>query len=186
MRITGGEFRGRRIEVPERAVRPALERVREAVFSSLAAVVPGCRVLDLFAGSGAYGLEAMSRGAERAVWVEKESAVFRVLRNNVATLCGEGAASGAVRDDVWAWLERGAGDGEGFNLIFADPPYDKAGGQQQLGRLLDALAVSTRLAERAILVYEQGAREEVPPQRGCWQLIRDKKYGKTRVLMYKK
>ena len=111
MRVTGGELRGREVAVPAgRAVRPTQDRVRQALFSALATRIAGSQFLDLFAGSGAVGLEAWSRGAAGVVWVEQNPRVLRVLQANIGALCAPaGVACGtarAVRSDVLGFLER--------------------------------------------------------------------------------
>jgi 16S rRNA (guanine966-N2)-methyltransferase len=121
MRIIAGQWRGRRIAAPPgKEVRPTLDRVREAWMSIVQPYLVGAEVVDLFAGSGALGLEALSRGAAVGHFVERHAKTFSVLQQNVETL---GAGSSAVlhRQDVFTFL-RGAGEGE-FDVAFADPPY---------------------------------------------------------------
>jgi 16S rRNA (guanine966-N2)-methyltransferase len=121
MRIVAGQWRGRRIAAPPgKDVRPTLDRVREAWMSIVQPYLVGAKVADLFAGSGALGLEALSRGAAAAHFVERHAKTFAVLQQNVGTL---GAGSSAVlhRQDVFTFL-RGAEAGE-FDVGFADPPY---------------------------------------------------------------
>ncbi len=121
MRVTGGRFVRRPLAAPKGdATRPTTDRTREALFSALGHRVDwhGARVADLFAGSGALGLEALSRGAAHATFVERHGPTLAVARANAASLGVEGAF---VRADVLGWLER-AGDAR-FDLVFADPPY---------------------------------------------------------------
>jgi len=184
MRITGGEFCGRKFKVPAIEVRPTQDRVREALFSSLQLRVPGCRFLDLFAGSGAVGLEALSRGAESVCWVEANRAVFNILKSNVEKIADEVAAARRVclRSDVFDFLSKGAG-GRRFDLVFADPPYCKRGRPAQNpspAELLSAILKSGILAEDALFVLEQGSDEPVPECDG-WELVRDKRYGGSRL-----
>ena len=131
MRVTGGIVGGRTVKVPRGdKVRPTQDRVRQALFSSLAARIPGSRFLDLFAGSGAVGLEAWSRGAALVCWVESDAKVFEVLQGNVVALCG--SASGhaeeqewrVIRSDVFRFLN-GLQGAAGYDIVFADPPYDR-------------------------------------------------------------
>lgn len=121
MRITGGEWRGRRLAAPPgRITRPTADRVREAWMSIVAAQLPGARVVDLFAGSGALGLEALSRGAEHAVLVERSTTVVGVLRRNIDAL-GAANRCSVVRADA---LRYAAGRSPlEFDVAFADPPY---------------------------------------------------------------
>lgn len=133
MRIVGGRWGGRRLKAPPgRGVRPTTDRVREAWMSAVGPALPGARVLDLFAGSGALGLEALSRGASEVVFVERGRDALRVLRENVAAL-GAGAESTVVADDVFRYLGRNA---ELFDLAFADPPYDTGDAPALVARFL--------------------------------------------------
>lgn len=172
-----------------------MEQSREGIFSSLAAKIPGARVLDLFAGSGSLGLEAWSRGAASVTAVEKSSRIWKILSENFQTLeTADGlGAWDAVQADVYDYLKRcprppaaategrpvGAGadraESSGFDLIFADPPYDEA----DLTKLLELLP--SVLAEGGLLVFEMRARGaySLPPD---WNLIKEKRYGGTRML----
>lgn len=121
MRIIAGRWRGRRIAAPPgKDVRPTLDRVREAWMSIVQPYLVGAEVADLFAGSGALGLEALSRGAAAAHFVERHAKTFALLQQNVETL-GAGGSAVLHRQDVFTFL-RGAGEGE-FDVAFADPPY---------------------------------------------------------------
>ena len=123
MRIVAGEFGGRRLSIPKDArVRPTSDRVREAWMSILADTVPGARVLDLYAGSGALGLEALSRGAESAAFVELNPPSLRALESNVETL-GVGDRVTIHRGDAIRFVERLERDA--FDLALADPPYNR-------------------------------------------------------------
>lgn len=123
MRIVAGEWRGRTIAAPRgRETRPTTDRVREAWMSIVASELPGARVLDLFAGSGALGLEALSRGAARAVFVEQAPSVLRVLRANIETL-GAAPRSEVVRAEAVRYAASLSSDP--FDVAFADPPYGR-------------------------------------------------------------
>jgi 16S rRNA (guanine966-N2)-methyltransferase len=127
VRIIAGEWKGRRIAAPRGdAVRPTLDRVREAWMSMVHADLPGARVLDLFSGSGALGLEALSRGAEHVDFVENDPRALRVLEENVRLL-GAGARCTIRRDDALAFVTRLAapapGEPASCDVAFADPPY---------------------------------------------------------------
>ncbi|TVR54030.1 MAG: methyltransferase [Puniceicoccaceae bacterium] len=125
MRITGGSARGIPVKAPARGnVRPATDRLREAVFSSLGPLAANSVVVDLFAGTGAYGLEALSRGADRVCWVEKSPAVIRTLEANLAAVCRAIARPAETRiraADALAWQPP---PDLRPTLVFADPPYD--------------------------------------------------------------
>lgn len=181
IRITGGEWRGRQLKVPRRDVRPAQDRVRLAVFSSLAGRVPGAQVLDLFAGTGAYGLEALSRGAAMAAWVESDRRVLAVLRENVTNLCGPdvpgGRGAGVVAADALQFLARCGADAP-YDLIFADPPYDRDGGW--LKKILSALAGRSILKSNGLLIMEQSAHVPAVLRAG-WQELKRRVYGETQI-----
>lgn len=155
-RIIAGTARGRRLKVPPAGTRPTSDRVREALFSSLASVQDpaGTAVLDLYAGSGALGLEALSRGARRVVLVDSAAGAVSVLRHNVAAVGLPGAhVEKAVAAD---YLHRA---GERFDLVLMDPPYELA--TEDLESLLADLA-RHRLVGGAVLVVERPARARPP------------------------
>lgn len=166
MRIVAGEWGGRRIAAPPgRATRPTTDRVREAWMGVVAGEIPGARVLDLFAGSGALGLEALSRGAESAVFVEQAPAALKVLRANAEAL-GAGPRARIVRADAVRFAqELQAGD---FDLAFADPPYGQG--------FAEALANAFAAAPFArLLGIEHGRDDPLPELPGA----RTRRYGDT-------
>jgi 16S rRNA (guanine966-N2)-methyltransferase len=182
MRVTGGILRSRPIAVPKgERVRPTQDRVRLALFSSLAARIPGCRFLDLFAGSGAVGLEAWSRGAAFVCWVERDPVVLRTLRRNIGELCppGEGGGGRIVAQDSLRFLEGGA-DGGAFDIVFADPPYDRDMSRDWAGRILRSLRGRAILSRDGIVAIEQATEE---PEIVCAgsRLLARKTYGGTRL-----
>lgn len=185
MRITGGVLRGRKINVPKRGVRPTQDKVRAALFSALAAKVNGARVLDLFAGTGALGLEAWSRNAEQVCWVERDRRVIAVLRKNVDQLCrGIGGQTQIVCGDALQVLEQGMLAGP-FDLILADPPYDREGRCAWVQKTLQAIEKGHMLADDGVIACETSAEDTVPPLEN-WIVVRDKKYGGSRLLFFMK
>ncbi|HOW97986.1 MAG TPA: 16S rRNA (guanine(966)-N(2))-methyltransferase RsmD [Kiritimatiellia bacterium] len=185
MRITGGILKGRILKVPSGPLRPTQDKVRAALFSMLGEAVVGARVLDLFAGTGALGLEAWSRGAAHVCWVDSDPAVLRVLRANVDSLCAPGGGRAECRrDEVFRFLERPPAGGA-FDLVLADPPYDREGTRRWLEKTLLALQTGPILAPEGLLAFEQSAGEPVPAPAG-WSLLRDRKYGETRLLLYRR
>ena len=163
IRITGGELRGRRLHVPRRGVRPTTGMVREAIFSMLGSV-EGASVLDLFAGSGALGIEALSRGAAEATFVDRDTAA---VRRNIEDL---GLDARVDRSDVIAWLSRQAGSS--YELVFCDPPYTLAAGLDA-----DLRAGLAQVVDRdGKLVLETAARE--PLDLGL-PVIKEREYGDT-------
>jgi 16S rRNA (guanine966-N2)-methyltransferase len=180
MRIVGGRAKGRRLAVPPRGTRPTSDRAREALFNSLAGLldIDGARVLDLFAGTGAVGLEALSRGATVACFVESDRAACEVLRHNAEAV---GLPGAEIHRHAAAGYLVGAGVDEPFDLVFADPPY--AFGEPQLGVLLATLATPNWLADEAVVVVERPARGAQPRWPDVIDPIKHKRYGEG-VLWY--
>ena len=193
MRITGGQLKGRKLSVPKSGVRPTQERVREALFSSIAAAIPDACVLDLFAGTGAFGLEAWSRGAALVRWVESDPRAFRMLRQSVRELCGPDVARGCLQIDVFRLLRHPGGNapfalpgGDNaalFDFILADPPYDRHDPAFDLDGFLTGLAVTGWLKPTGVLVFEQRSNQEARehPQ---WSVLRERTYGEARIVYY--
>ncbi len=173
--MIAGEWRGRRIQFPDAAsLRPTPDRVRETLFNWLQAVVGAARCLDLFAGSGALGVEALSRGAASAVFVERDAQVAQALRATLATL---GATRGRVVErDVTAFLQ---GPAEPFDLVFVDPPYAQ-GGQGELCTLLESRGW---LATDAWIYLELAARDARPALPDGWVLWRETRAGGVQGLL---
>jgi|YelNatPaOPRAMG01_1025707.scaffolds.fasta_scaffold120502_2 16S rRNA (guanine966-N2)-methyltransferase len=172
MRITGGTARGRILAVPRTGdVRPTADRTRQAIFSSLGALVVGADVLDLFAGTGALGLEAASRGARSVTFVEHHRAAQEAIRQNIAAL--HFPAGALVCGEVAAVLPRLAG--RRFTIIFADPPYGRAAQE-----LLQHPDLPGLLAAGGVLVVESAKRDALTVPLP-WALVREAVYGDTRV-----
>jgi 16S rRNA (guanine966-N2)-methyltransferase len=157
VRIVAGAAKGRRLVAPKGdEVRPTADRVKEALFSSLQPQLPGSRVLDLYAGSGGLGLEALSRGAEQVTFVERANASLTALRRNIEAVGLPGTT--VVSDDAARTL-RGEVPGGPFDLVFADPPY-----RLPKAQLADLLAdVVGHLAPGGTVVVERAARDGAPP-----------------------
>jgi len=172
-RIIAGELGGRRISVPPTGTRPTTDRVREALFSKLesANALRGAAVLDLFAGSGALGLEAMSRGAASATFVEASPAAARVIQGNIKKL-GLGANARVVKERALQYVRR---TNDEFTLVFMDPPYDIAAAD--LGEVLNALGET--LPPEAQLVLEFSRRATLPDWPGTIAPVSSKDYGDT-------
>jgi len=181
MRISGGELGGRKLKVPPGdAVRPTQDRVREALFSMLMNVIPDASFLDLYAGSGAVGLEAYSRGARTVTWVDKDAKHVALLKENLAALApgvGEVACC-----EVWRWL-KGPGRGRRFDVVFADPPYEAAR-EQGFGGLMGLMTEQGSLRAGGIFVAEMPDYRRAEEVAG-WTLLRDRTYGHTRLAVYR-
>jgi len=184
VRLTGGEHRGRSIKVPAEGTRPTQDKVRAAIFSSLAAHVPESRVLDLFAGTGAMGLESWSRGATWVDWVERDRNALRTLRENLKTLRVSPESGRILGVDAFNLL-RFPPAGGGYDLVLADPPYAEAKENGWLEQLADLLSNNGWIKPEGVFVYETEGREP-PPEFAGWRLARDKTYGSTRVFLWVK
>lgn len=173
-RIVGGVAKGRRLAVPARGTRPTSERAREALFNTLRGLVEldGAHVLDLFAGTGSVGLEALSRGAASVTLVESDRAAAEIVRRNVETVGLPGAT--VHRRPAAAFLVNGGTD-HPYDLAFADPPY--AYRDDYLAALLTALAEPGWLAEQAVVVVERPARGGEPQWPGGIELVTQRRYG---------
>jgi 16S rRNA (guanine966-N2)-methyltransferase len=171
LRVVAGTFKGRRPSAPRGTrTRPTADRVREALFSMLGDV-GGARVLDLYAGSGALGIEALSRGADSAVFVERDARAVAAIERNLAAV---GVEANVVRQDVVRFLARADG---AFDLVFCDPPYDSAAGLAgPLAEHLPALC-----AEDARIVTESDKRN---PLVLPFPLLVERAYGDTRIAIH--
>jgi 16S rRNA (guanine966-N2)-methyltransferase len=177
VRVIAGELRGRRLKAPPgRATRPTSDRVREAVFDLLGPLPPGGEVLDLYAGSGALGIEALSRGAGRATFVERSRRALGVLRDNLdalgltersRVLPGEALTSRALRAGPYA-------------IVFCDPPY----GEDLAAAVL--AAVGSALADDGVLVLEHPADRVAPPGDAVLALAKSRRYGGTGIALYRR
>lgn len=177
MRIIGGVAGGRRISVPTRGTRPTSDRVRESMFSSLESALggwSGLRVLDLYAGSGALGLECLSRGASHAAFVERDRTTARVVQANADLLGLPGAQVACA--DVEAWVARPADSA--YDVVFLDPPY--AIPTQAVTSILKALGDHGWLADGAVAVVERDARDtDAPWPAEGWEELRRRDFGDT-------
>lgn len=177
MRIIAGTARGTNLFSPKHEARPTTDRVREAVFSKLTPFLHDARVADLFAGSGAMGLEALSRGATSAELVENHRGACETIRRNATKTRLDAAAT--VREmNVHTWLKRTSGP---FDLIFADPPYwQEEGATDHLRALLNAPELPSLLAPNGIFVLESAAARPIlipfP-----WRLLDQRTYGKSMI-----
>lgn len=184
MRITGGINRGRVVKMPSAGVvRPTQDSVREALFSMLREIVPDSVFLDLFAGTGAVGLDAKSRGAAEVIWVERDKRVAAVLEDNIKTICGSMDGAQLVRADAIQWLTRPSGRKRYITIGFADPPYTTEEKSDGIDELLAAVAKSEIMIERGVFVVEQRLGSPMPLLPENWEMISERKYGKTRLCL---
>jgi 16S rRNA (guanine966-N2)-methyltransferase len=183
MRIISGSSGGIPLRVPKTVLRPTTDRTRSAVFSILADRVKGAVVADLFAGSGAYGLECLSRGSKRAVFVDSDRAAIKTIEANLAK--SKLVAGGdLLQAKVDSWWTRPSGP---YDLIFADPPYKKLEEDRDWNpEMLKTSFLHDLLAPDGIFILESWAhaREQAVPE--TWECVDDRKYGAARVRFFKK
>ncbi len=180
MRVIAGLFKGRRLASVRGRIRPTADRVREAIFSILGTgAVEDVRVLDLFAGTGALGIEALSRGAREGVFVEEHPVALTVLRRNLETLKLAGRAQ-VLPVAVSLALKKLAIKGEHFGLVFLDPPY----GSGLAGETLEVLSRSRVLSRPAFVVAEHNRRESLPELLNDLERFELRRYGDTQVGFY--
>lgn len=177
MRIIGGRAGGRRLKSPDtKGTRPATDRVREAVFSSIGSWVEDSVVADLYAGSGSFGLEALSRGARSVVFVENARKAVAALRHNIEIVgLGGVVHDGRVEDFLQKAEDR-------FHLVFMDPPWPMTSDLMEPNlRALDAL-----LLPNAEVVISRRHSDPIPRAPETWRVATNKRYGDTRIIRYEK
>ncbi len=173
VRIIGGQWRGRKIEFVPDGIRPTGDRVRETLFNWLAGRLEGMRCLDLFAGSGALGFEALSRGAASVLLVEQNSTAISHLRANRDQL---NAPVEILCADAWSLPFKG---GEAFDIVFADPPFDSA----ETANLCKLLATAGCLAADALIYIEVGRSAALPELPPGWRVLRERMAGQVRYAL---
>jgi 16S rRNA (guanine(966)-N(2))-methyltransferase RsmD len=178
VRVIGGEIRGRRLKVPKGAkIRPTSDKVKESLFNILAPWISGATFLDLFAGTGGVGIEAVSRGASKVTLVEKEPEHLRILYENVKK-CGMEGRVRVLPGDVLDLLRKNAVPPS--DIVFADPPYDFPLEKELL------LLLSKNDSFREFIIYEHPSKKGVPLEVGTLQLTRSYRYGDTRLSFYER
>jgi len=180
MRIIAGAFRGRRLHTPKDSrIRPTIDRVRESVFNIIAGKVPGAKVLDLFAGTGAMGLEALSRGARLCFFVDKGPEAVRLIRENVR-LCAAQDMSRIIQAPAASAIVRLSSENELFDLIFMDPPYGE-GYIEETFEIVGEVALND-----ALVIAERHVKDKPPLVPQIWQTDRERRYGDTLISVYSK
>ena len=179
IRIISGQWRGRRLPVLDsEGLRPSTDRVRETLFNWLMYDVSDANCLDLFAGTGALGLEALSRGAKSVQFVEASSLVASALQQNIAVLGLSEYAANVVRQDARSYLSNSPT--KPFDIVFLDPPF----ADDLLAQVITALSRSACLADQALIYVEQANKTDSTPVPSCWQLHREGKTGQSRYSLY--
>lgn len=179
MRVISGSAGGIPLSVPQRVARPTMDKVRAAIFSSLGDAVPGSKVLDIFAGSGALGIEALSRGAEGVVFVDSDREAAECILRNLKK-CRLSASVQTM--DVFRFLKTYAHPGA-YDLVFADPPYRKQSGDTDfVSPLLTSAELADSLSPHGTFVLETLATDTLPPLEGTrWELLRSRTYGESGI-----
>jgi 16S rRNA (guanine(966)-N(2))-methyltransferase RsmD len=181
MRITAGAFKGRRLDTPRGAItRPTADQVRTALMDALTPWLEGARLLDLFAGAGGVGLEALSRGAEHATFVERDARAVTALRGNVAELELETRAR-VLREDVLHALRRLDREAARFHLVFLDPPYER----DLAGPVLAVLGAGRLLVPPGIVVAQHLTKRPPAPAAGALRAYRTRRFGETTLTFFR-
>lgn len=176
MRVTGGTGRGRRLHVPAgQRVRPTSDKVKQALFNILGEKVRGAAFLDLFAGAGGVGIEALSRGAERVVFVESSRGPLSVIRQNI-DLAGFGARTEVVASRTDVYLRKTT---EQFDILYLDPPY-----AEELQPLLELISSVGLMRQEGIVIAEHFKKQPSPQAAGNLVLNREARYGDTILAFY--
>jgi 16S rRNA (guanine966-N2)-methyltransferase len=179
LRVIAGSVGGRRLVAPKGGARPTTDRLKEALFASLGRRVDGARVLDLYAGSGALAIEALSRGAASAVLVDDDGAAGTAIRANVDAT-GFGAVARFHRSTVATFVGRAASEAP-FDLVLLDPPYDTPGAE--IEAVVLALARGSWLTDDATVVIERPKAGDAIAFPDDWRLEKERTYGDTRLLV---
>lgn len=177
MRVITGIARGRKLETlsGEDVTRPTTESVKEALFSMIQFEIEGKKVLDLFAGSGQLGIEALSRGARECTFVENNRQALKVVQNNLQH-CRLDDKAKVVFSDAFSFLMRK----NNFDIAFLDPPYKKG----LIDKTLPVLAAM--MSDDGIIVCETAFEEKLPENVDGWRIDRERKHGKTKITLYRK
>jgi len=177
-RVIAGEWRSRRLSFPEvDGLRPTTDRVRETLFNWLSPTISGAYVLDLFSGSGALGFEALSRGAQEATFIEKDSLAYRSLNNNILEL-NAGVRATVIQADALAWLDHYTGST--YDLIFLDPPFR----QNLLEPAIEGLVRAHVLSTGTLIYLEQEKELSSTLVPDSWQLKKEKVAGQVAYRLY--
>jgi 16S rRNA (guanine966-N2)-methyltransferase len=181
MRVIAGDLKGRRLKAPQAGgLRPTSDRVKEALFAILGEKTSGARFLDLCAGTGAIGIEALSRGARSATFIERDRASLHVLRANLAA-CGMTECATVVSSTVEAFLRRVPRTDAAYDIIFADPPYHEKDSGPTLLRSVDRPGIMTR---DSTVVLEHFSKATIPSEAGRLIRVRQYRYGDTTLSIF--
>ena len=177
MRIITGDFKGRRLEMPEgKDIRPTTEKVKEAIFSIIAGNVPGAVCVDLFAGTGNLGLEALSRGAEKCYFADNSRESLNLIKRNIA-MCKAEEWSVVIPGDFERVLARLGERGEKIDIFFLDPPYREG----LYEKCFELIREYDLLAEEGIIIAEHGEREPLTEEIEGYIVLKERNYGSVAI-----
>jgi len=183
MRIIAGKYRGRKIKMPKgKGVRPTQDRVREAIFNVIRESLPGSKVLDLYAGSGAFGIEALSRGASLSIFVDNNINCISAIRYNLGQLEIGKQNSQVLKKEAVTAISELNNKSTTFDIIFMDPPYHKGLARNTLIKI-DSCDI---LSGRGLVVLEHFAKDDMPERAESLVRFKQKRYGDTVVSYYRK
>ncbi len=188
-RVIAGRARGRRLAAPGAGTRPLADRVKETLFAILEPVLPGATVLDLFAGSGAAGIEALSRGAARVVFVDRDRTASAVIERNLRTTGLAGPTSIVRRSDALAYLDGAAATDGPFDVVVLDPPYEDVGLLEAALERLGAPGPADDgglVAPRGRVVAKRFRRTSLPTTIGLLASDRERRFGETTLTFYRR
>ena len=189
MRISGGIAKGRRIASkkllkasPEgERLRPTSSKVREALFDILRNEIEGARFVDLYAGTGTVGIEALSRGAGEAFFVEPDSLRIASMRKSVITM-GVDAKSSVIQSRAEQFLQKATARNQSFDIFFVDPPYQT----DEIERVLPLIGEDKLLSEDGVVIVEHFFKRQIPEKTGALKIIKSYRYGDTMLTLYRK
>ncbi len=182
LRVISGTAKGHKLKTPKgNSTRPTTDRVKESLFNIIAGLLPGAQVLDLFAGTGNLGIEALSRGAAHAVFADKSTECAGIIRDNLNHTRLNEKASVHVGDAA-AILSRLKAEGKKFDIVFLDPPYSRNMAKEALDHLFELDLIN----EDGIVIAERDKNDQLPENVGHLSLVRTQKYGDTSVSFYRK
>jgi 16S rRNA (guanine966-N2)-methyltransferase len=182
-RVIAGRARGRRLAAPGEGTRPLGDRVKETLFAILEPILPGATFLDLFAGSGAAGIEALSRGATRAIFVDRDRAACAVIEANLRSTGLAGPAAIVRRSDAHVYLDGVGGRDGPFDVVVVDPPYDEPG---LLDTALQRLGQPGLVAPDGRVVAKRSRRTTLPASIGLLASDRERRFGETTLVFYRR
>jgi len=179
LKVVGGIAKGRRIRPPKTSLRPTSEKVKEALFDILKERVNGSIFLDLYAGTGGVGIEALSRKAKRVIFVESNPSSIKGLKENISSLGFEERVD-IIASSARGFLEKAIERGERFDIIFLDPPYHTG----EIDRIFKILSEGDILSQKGVLVAEHFKKKRLPEEVGHLMLLREYRYGDTVLTLF--